>query len=162
MSNRELDQLFLVARHYLSQADRLARRNPSILAKTLHDVTSHHTQNQLKSEELVLAHLASSAIRLSTICEKRPNILPGVYRNTFYKQGSRKSHISKSQVTAQITEHLDEHIHFLFRDNVAHEENGQSDMAKDRFDILMQVTIRQVLSALDSCASKVRAAIESV
>lgn len=163
MSNRELDQLFLVARHYLLQAKRRVRRDSSTLAKTLLAVTNHHTQNQLQPEELLLAHLASCAIRLSTICEKKPGIFPGVYRRTFYeKGGSRKSHISKAQVTAEITQHLDEHIHFLLRDNVAHEENVQSAMAKDRFDILMQLTIRQVLSAMDSCVSKVRSAIQSI
>src|SRR6266571_6506159 len=133
MSNRELDQLFLVARHYLSQAKRLARCAPSILSQTLLDVTNHHTQNQLQPEELVLAHLASCAIRLSTICEKNLNIFPGVYRDIFYekkgsKKGSRKSSMSKDYVTQQITQHLDEHIHFLLRDNVAHEENVRSDM----------------------------------
>ena len=54
---------------------------------------------------------------------------------------------------------MDQHIHFLLRDNVAHEENVKDDRAADRFDILMPLTIREVLSALDSCAKKIRASV---
>ena len=69
--------------------------------------------------------------------------------------------MSKNQITAQIRQDLDHHVHFLLRDNVAHEENVKTDMAGDRSDTLMPLTIRQVSSALDACAKRIRACLTS-
>lgn len=159
MKSRELDQLFLVASHYLSQAKRTSRSDPGILNRTLREVTDNHALGQLRPEELLLAHLASCAIRLSTVCEKEKAKFPAPYRSAFYKGGSRKGGMSKAQITTQITQDLDQHIHFLLRDNVAHEENVKNHMAGDRFAILMPLTISQALSALGSCAKKIRACL---
>ncbi len=161
MKSRELDQLVLLVSHYLSQAKRTSRSYPAILSRTLREVTNNHVLGQLRPEELLLAHLASCAIRLATVCEKEKTKLPAPYRRAFYNKGSRKGGMSKNQITTQITQDLDQHIHFLLRDNVAHEENINSDMAGDRFDILMQLTINQILSALDSCAKKIRLCLTS-
>ena len=161
MVSRELDQLFLVARYYLSQARRRSRGQPTILDTTLREVTDNHSRAQLRPSELVLAHLASCAIRLATVCERGKTRFPAPYRKAFYKNGSRKGSMSKSQITARITQDLDQHVHFLLRDNVAHEENVKTDMAGDRFDILMPLTIRQVSSALDDCAKRIRACLTS-
>ena len=158
--SRELDQLFLVASRYLSQAKRASRSGRGILNRTLREVAENHALGQLRPEELLLADLASCAIRLSTVCEKEKAKFPPPYRRAFYnKDGSRKAGMSKQQVARQIRSILDQHIHFLLRDNVAHEENVKSDMAADRFDILMPLTIREVLSALDSCANNIRASV---
>ncbi len=126
MVSRELDQLLLVARHYLSQARRASRRQPAILDKTLREVTDNHTCDQLRPAEFVLAHLASCAIRLATVCEKEKARFPAPYRSAFYHKGQRKGGMSKKQITEQITRDLDQHVHFLLRDNVAHEENVDS------------------------------------
>ena len=76
MTSRELDQLFLLARHYLSQAIRTSRSHPAILNRTLREVTDSHAVGKVGPDELLLAHLASSAIRLSTICEKEKAKFP--------------------------------------------------------------------------------------
>lgn len=161
MKSRELDQLLLVASHYLSQAKRRSRSNPAILNRTLRQVTDNHAIGKLGPDELLLGHLASCAIRLSTVCEKEKAKFPTPYRKAFYNGRCRKVGMSKNQITAQITQDLDQHIHFLLRDNVAHEENVSTDMAADRFDILMPLTIHQTLSALDACANKIRVCLTS-
>src|SRR5437763_11534503 len=111
MKSRELDQLFLVASHYLSLAKRTSRSHLAILNGTLREVTDNHALGQLGPDELLLAHLASCAIRLSTVCEEEKAKFPTPYRNAFYRRGSRKGGMSKSQITAQITQDLDQHIH---------------------------------------------------
>jgi organic hydroperoxide reductase OsmC/OhrA len=157
-SRRELDQLFLVASHYLRQAKRTSRRHPAILSRTLRKVTSEHADGKLQPEELLLAHLASCAIRLSTICEKESTKFPPSYRSQFYKRDrSIKDSMSKEQIRARITQKLDQHIHFLLRDHVGHEENKKSEMACDRLEILLPLTISRVLLEFDSCAKTVRA-----
>ena len=104
----------------------------------------------------MLAHLDSCAIRLCTICEKVKANFPATYRHRFYDgKKARKAGLSRQQVTTKIRCDLDQHIHFLLRDNVAHEENVKTEMAADRFDVLMKLTIREVFSALDLCANTI-------
>jgi hypothetical protein len=158
---RELDQLFLVASRYLSQAKRISRSHPAVLTRTIREVTDKHVLGQLGPDELLLAHLGSCAIRLSTICEKEKAKFPPPYRNAFYNRGSRKPGQSQSWITAQITGRLEQHVHFLLRDNVAHEENVTTDMAGDRSHILMPLTIGVTLSALDACRNAIRLCLTS-
>jgi hypothetical protein len=157
MKSREIEQLLLVAMHYLSLAKRISRTDPAILECTVDQLASHHVDGKLQKAELILAHLASSGIRLATVCEKKPFAMP--YRTAFYKKGKRKGSMLKADVVAQLTKDLCEHIHFLLRDAVAHEENVNSDMASDRADVLMPLTVKQVLAAIESCATRVRASV---
>src|SRR5882762_5689465 len=70
MKDRELDQLLLVANHYLSQAKRACRTVRGVLDRTLREVADSHARGRLRPQERILAHLDSCAIRLCTICEK--------------------------------------------------------------------------------------------
>jgi len=153
----EIDQLLVVAKHYLSMAKRLIRRNPSVPNVKIIGVTKGHILGELHVEELLLAHLASCAIRLCTVCEIRKD--KSNYRNKFYDSNSRprycrKKGYTQAKVITEIINNLDEHIHFLLRDNVAHKQNVEFELAKDRIRVLERLTIRDTLSALDSCRGK--------
>ena len=159
MKGREIEQLLLVATHYLSLAKRMSRSDPAILKCTVDQVAFHHVAGKLQKAELILAHLASSGIRLATVCEKERTKFPASYRTAFYKNGNRKGGMSKHDVIAQVTKDLSEHIHVLLRDAVAHEENVKSAMASDRAEVLMALTVGRVLAAIESCATRVRASV---
>jgi len=165
MRNREIEQLLLVATHYVSLAKRMARKCPAILECTIDQLASNRVGGKLQKAELILAHLASSGIRLATVCEKelerqrrdpKHTVLPAPYRTAFYKKRKRIGDGQKKDVIGQITTHLSEHIHFLLRDAVAHEENVKNAMASDRADVLMPLSVGQVLAAIECCASRVR------
>lgn len=159
MKSRELEQLLLVATHYLALARRASRTDPAILRDTVDQVVSSHVSGKLCRAELLLAHLASAAIRLATICEKEKTKFPAPYRTALYKSGARKGAMQKHAILTQITKRLHEHIHFLLRDAVAHEENVKSDMASDRADVLMQLTVGQILAALECRAETIRKSV---
>jgi hypothetical protein len=160
MKSRELEQLQLVAAHYLDLAKRASRTHPAVLKCTIGQVTAGHVPGKkLQSAELVLAHLASSAIRLATVCEKEKTKFSPPYRTAFYKNGTRKGAMQKDNVLKQITGNLHEHVHFLLRDAVSHEENVKSDMARDRAEILIPLNVAQILVALEFRAKTIRASV---
>jgi len=159
MKSRELEQLQLVAGHYLSLAKRASRTDPAVLKCTIGQVTAGHVPGKLQRAELVLAHLASSAIRLATVCEKEKTKFSPPYRNAFYKKGTRMGAMQRHVVIKQITDKLHEHVHFLLRDAVSHEENVKTDMASDRAEILIPLNVGQILVALESSAKTIRASV---
>jgi hypothetical protein len=65
----EIDQLLVVAKHYVSMAKGMVRRHPNVSNVKITDVAKGHILGRLHPEELTLAHLASCAIRLCTICK---------------------------------------------------------------------------------------------
>jgi hypothetical protein len=88
------------------------------------------------------------------------------YRNKFYvydrkskTKFSRRKEFTQDEVITEITQNLDEHIHFLLRDNVAHEQKAKShmskDMPEDRRIILDKLTVRKTLSRISSCIEKI-------
>jgi hypothetical protein len=159
MKSRELEQLQLVAAHYLDLAKRASRAHPAVLKCTIGQVTAGHVPGKLQSAELLLAHLASSAIRLATVCEKEKTKFSPPYRTAFYKNGTRKGAMQKHDVLKQISGNLHEHVHLLLRDAVSHEENVKSDMASDRTEILIPLHVKQILVALEIRAKTIRESV---
>ena len=162
MSERGIDQLLMVGSHYLALAKRLSSGHGTVLNSTIDNVTNCHRAGELNTGELILAHLASCAIRLSTICEKK-GIFPKTYRDFYcYDKATKERRKRKKptdEITKEITQNLDEYIDCLLRDNISHEENVQTNMAEDRPEILKQLTIAEVLVALDSRIKKIRKAV---
>jgi len=72
---REVNQLLNVAKHYMQLAETCLTSDSSLAGKKLEDVTKEAESNaasnpsQLTTAEIVLAHFASAAVRLCTICE---------------------------------------------------------------------------------------------
>lgn len=152
LKRRELDQLLLVAKHYLELAKRHAKRHQGVLNKTIDAVTGNHVAGKTGEGELILAHAGSCAIRLSTMSE----VLGSQQRYSFkyYQNMKRKSCLTKQQLIIDINANLDEYLHDLLRDHVAHEENAK-DIGPDRWEILKVLTVGHVLSELESCATKI-------
>lgn len=146
---RELDQLIEIAEKYLSEAKALGLSSGE-LGRTVADVTDKHTIGTMVLAEIFLAHLGSSAFRLCTICKKTKNL------NTRNKYYDGKKQRTQSNAVALMKQNLDEHIHFLLRDHVAHEENTQNDRATDRLQLVRSLTLQQALKGLDDCAKLVR------
>jgi hypothetical protein len=155
--DRETTQLLLVARHYIRSARRLVRRDESILRRTVQEITEEHNPSHLGRAELFLAHLASAATRLCTVCEKHKRLCPDPYRH-FYKRKKRKLGVTRESIIREILANLQDHIHFLLRDNVGHMEDA-ADIAKDRWDVLKQLTMRQVLECLSKSYEQIHKAL---
>lgn len=148
MIDRESKQLLLTAKHYISQAKRLLKKDTSLLKKTIKQITVAHDPVKLLREELILAHLGSSSVRLCTICEKHKMLLPP-YRNQFYERGRRKDGMSKDFIIKALSENLKDHILFLLRDNIGHNENIKINMAEDRFDVLQSLSVKNVIENIE-------------
>ena len=152
-NDRELDQLIVVAEHYLKLANEVSNSNVQ-LERSVGETAQRRVAGSLGQEELLLAHLASCGIRLATICEKRKQTS---YRKDFYdKSWRRKGGESKEAAIAAIKEKLDQHIQFLLRDDVSHYENDESEMATDRRALLESLTMQEVLDAVEACTKRVR------
>jgi hypothetical protein len=143
-------------------AKRILGRNPSVSNIKISDSAKGHVLKHLHPDEYILAKLGSCAIRLCTVCEIKKGEFKRKdnYRNKFYDRNSnprycRKKGYTQAKVITKITQNLDEHIQFLLRDNVAHEENADSHMAKDRSKILLNLTVGETLSAINSCMEKI-------
>lgn len=148
MIDRESEQLLITAKHYISQAKRLLKKDASLLKKTIKQITVAHNPVKLSREELILAHLSSSSVRLCTICEKYKMFLPP-YRNQFYERGRRKKGMSKNFIIKTLSDNLKDHIFFLLRDNIGHNENRKTNMAEDRFDVLQSLSVKNVIENLE-------------
>lgn len=148
--DRETSQLLLVARHYITSAKRLVARDRSILGITNQEITDKHDMLSLGRAELLLAHLASASFRLCTVCEKHNQGGFPSYRQ-FYegREMRRKKGPIEEEIIEKILANLQKHIHFLLRDNVGHTEGGL-DIAKDRDNVLMRLTLAQVLGSLQA------------
>ena len=144
---REISQLLSTAKHYLKLANILSRKKHFNGTQTLKQLGNSH-KGSLTTEELCMAHLSSSAIRLCTIQEKNRATC---YRGKYYiKKGKqRRDEWTEKKVFSDIKSHLCEHIHFLLRDSVAHEENKERIMATDRQEILCQLTVDEILQAMN-------------
>lgn len=157
---RETEQLLAVANHYLAKARKVLKDNPQLASMTIGEITRNHRTRQLSHAEILLAHLASAAIRLSTICEIADYRLTENYRKKFYeKSGNRKNGYSLSKIKSDISVKPCEHLHLLLRDNVAHEEPGianKKQIAADRFAVLKITTIDTCSKALSSIAKTVK------
>lgn len=120
---RETEQLLAVANHYLAEAKQVLKTDPKLASMTIGEITRNHRTRSLSPAEILLAHLASAAIRLSTICEITNYSLTENYRKKFYeKSGNRRNGWPLSKIKAHILAKPYEHLHLLLRDNVAHEE----------------------------------------
>ncbi len=157
---RETEQLLAVANYYLAEARQVLKTNPKLASMTIGEITRSHRTRSLSPAEILLAHLASAAIRLSTICEITDYRLTENYRKKFYKEsGNRKNGLSLSKIRADISAKPYEHLHLLLRDNVAHEEPGienNRQMAKDRVAVLKATTIETCNKALGDIARTVK------
>ena len=157
---REIEQLLAVANHYLAEAKQVLKTNPKLASMTIGEITRNHRTRWLSPAEILLAHLASAAIRLSTICEIADYRLTENYRKKFYeKSGKRKNGCSLSKIKSDISAKPYEHLHLLLRDNVAHEEPGianKKQIAADRFAVLKATTIDTCSKALSSIAKTVK------
>ncbi|MEO7818567.1 MAG: hypothetical protein ABIS18_05410 [Actinomycetota bacterium] len=157
---RETDQLLAVANHYLAEAKRVLKTKPELASMTIGEITRSHRTRSLSPGEMVLAHFASAAVRLATICEIARYRQTENYRDKFYQRsGDRKSSWSSSKIRADIAAKPHEHLHLLLRDNVAHEEPGianKKQIADDRFAVLKVTTIDTCKKALSDIARTVK------
>lgn len=157
---RETDQLLKVANYYLAEARRVLAKNRALASDTIGEITRRYTTRALSPGEIVLAHFASAAVRLATICEIAGYRPTENYRHKFYEpSGKRKSGCSRSKIRTHIGANLDEHLHLLLRDNVAHEEPGianNKEIAADRFSILKATTIATCNDALNKISKRLR------
>jgi hypothetical protein len=155
---RETEQLLAVANHYLAEGRRLLKSHPYIASKTIGEITRMHRTQSLSPAEKVLAHFGSAAVRLATVCEIAGYAQTKNYRGKFYeKSGDRKSGWPPSKIRAAISAKLQEHLHLLLRDNVAHEEPGVANkkpIAADRFAVLKTTTIDTCSKVLSSVAKR--------
>jgi len=153
---RETDQLLAVANHYLAEARRILAKKPDLVSVTIGEITRRHRTRSLSPAEMVLAHLASAAVRLGTVCEIARYRPTENYRAKFYEcSGKRKHGWSASKIRDDIVAKPHEHLHLLLRDNVAHEEPGIANtkqIAADRFAVLKVTTIDTCSKALDKIA----------
>lgn len=160
MMTRENEQLLAVANHYLAEAKRLLKIKPKLASMTIGDITRSHRTRTLSPGEMVLAHFASAAVRLATICEIARYRPTENYRDKFYQRsGDRKGGWSSSKIRAEIAAKPHEHLHLLLRDNVAHEEPGimnNKQIAADRFSILKVTNIDICNKALSNIARTVK------
>jgi hypothetical protein len=157
---RETEQLLAVANHYLAEAKQVLKTDPKLASMTIGEITRNHRTRSLSPAEILLAHLASAAIRLSTICEITNYGLTENYRKKFYeKSGNRKNSWPLSKIKAHISAKPYEHLHLLLRDNVAHEEPGianKRQIAKDRVAVLKETSIETCNNALTDIARAVK------
>lgn len=156
---REDEQLLAVANHYLAEAKRVLKIKPELASVTIGEITRSHRTRSLSPGEMVLAHFASAAVRLATICEIARYRPTENYRDKYYERsGDRKRGWSLSKVRADIAVKPHEHLHLLLRDNVAHEEPGianKKQIAADRFAVLKGTTIDTCNKALSDIARTV-------
>jgi len=155
---RETDQLLAVANRYLAEARRMVARTPDLASMTIGDITRRHRTGSLSPGEVTLAHLASAAIRLATICEIARYRPTENYRRRFYEpSGKRQSGWTGSRIKADAAAKPEEHLHLLLRDNPAHEEPGianNKEIAAHRFAILKTTTIGTCSEALGKIAKR--------
>ena len=149
---REIQQLLKTARYYIGEADKVLSKHQQLESMTIGKITKVHSRRGLSLGEMVLAHYGS-AVRLATICEVQGYKPTQNYRELFYEgSGKRKTAWTRGRIAGEIANNLQEHIHLLLRDNVAHEEPGISnnrDIAADRFAILKVVQIGACKKALE-------------
>lgn len=142
---REIHQLLRTARYYIAQAESVLSKHQQLESMTIGEITKAHSRRGLSPGEMVLAHYGSASVRLATICEIQGYKPTQNYRKRFYERsGERRTVWTTRKISGEITNKLQEHIHLLLRDNVAHEEPGiknKRDIAADRFAILKVVTI---------------------
>lgn len=157
---READQLLAAARHYLAEARRVLARRPNLAPLTIGEIARSHQTGSLSPGEVVLAHIASAAVRLATICEIAGYRPTENYRDRFYERsGKRKGGWSRNSIRADIAAKPHEHLHLLLRDNVAHEEPGianKKQVAADRLAILNVTTIDTCSRVLGKIAKGLR------
>ncbi len=157
---READQLFAVANHYLAEARHILAKKRDLASVTIGAIARSHRTRSLSPGETALAHFASAAVRLATICEIAQYHPTDNYRDKFYERsGERKNGWSASKIRADMTRKPQEHLHLLLRDNVAHEEPGvanKKQIAADRFAVLKFTTIDTCDSALHKIASTLK------
>lgn len=149
---REVDQLLKVANYYFGQAESVLSKHQQLESKTIGQITKRYCSRGLSSGEIILAHFASAAVRLATICEIKGDQQTKNYRKMFYeKSGKRRTNWPRQKILGEITSNLHEHIHLLLRDNISHEEPGlknKKEIAADRFVILKVTTIGSCRKAL--------------
>lgn len=159
---RETEQLLAVANYYLAEAKRVLATKPKLAVVTIGEITRGHRSQSLSPGEMVLAHLGSAAVRLTTICEIAGYRPTENYRDKFYcRSGDRKRGLSSSKIRAEIAAKPHEHLHLLLRDNVAHEEPGIANnrqIAADRFAVLKTTTIDTCSKALRDVAKRIKSA----
>lgn len=92
MRDREAIQLLTVARRYLELARNTLERVPDkhVTAEQISQRSTEYTKSALiDPENEAFAHLASAAIRLATIAEKRHNRPPGKSYRSYVKKQSK-------------------------------------------------------------------------
>jgi hypothetical protein len=150
---REIQQLLKTARYYIAQANSVLSKHQQLESMTIGKITKAHSRRGLSPGEMVLAHYGSAAVRLATICEIQGYKPTQNYRKLFYEEsGKRKTAWTRERISGEIANNLQEHMHLLLRDNVAHEEPGiknNKDIAADRFAILKVVQIGVCKKALE-------------
>ena len=153
---REIEQLLAVAKHYIAEASKIVEANPGLRSMTIGQVSSHHRAQSLSPAGLALAHYGSAAVRMVTLCEIAKSQPNDNYRKRFYdRSGNRKAGWSLSRIKANIAARPEEHLHFLLRDNIAHEEQGGAwtqRVAADRSAVLKITTIDTCDNALKKIA----------
>ena len=158
--DRETDQLLKCANFYFAMAEKILSKHGQLESQTIGQTTSRYNRSRLSLGETVLAHFASAAVRLVTICEIKKYCPTENYRTKFYEpSGARLQNLTKSKIQNAITNNLHEHIHFLLRDNVAHEEFGIKNkriIATDRFTILKPITIGSCRKAIKKTVRTIR------
>lgn len=160
---REIQQLLKTARYYIAQANSVLSKHQQLESVTIGKITKAHSRRGLSPGEMVLAHYGSAAVRLATICEIQGYRPTQNYRKLFYEgSGKRKTAWTRARISGEITNNLQEHMHLLLRDNVAHEEPGiknNRDIAGDRFSILKVVTIGACKEALKKTTRIIEASL---
>jgi hypothetical protein len=157
---RETDQLLAVAKYYLARAGHILEEKRELGTLEIGTITRSHRTRSLSPGETALAHFASAAVRLATICEIVQYDPTENYRTKFYEgSGKRRTGWSPSKIRSEMTRKPGQHLHLLLRDNVAHEEPGVRNkklMADDRSSVLKRTTIGTCNDALHKIAKTLK------
>lgn len=136
-------QLFKFARHYLRLAMRLKSKCSDMLDVTIGDLRERFEESQGDNIYLLLAHLASSAYRISTLVERNKSILDDYdYRPYAWSIKKKKS---GSEIQKHLKDNLQYFLPMLLRDQIGHNSTGEHDIASIRNPIIKSLTPRECL-----------------
>ncbi len=149
MIDREATQLLSLASHYIRLARFAVERveDKSITSGQVDEQSvKYNTEGSVSPEDEVFSHIASAAIRLATIAEKYP-------KKNFGKNYRELKDKSNNDAEKEILSNLSQYIHYLFRDNVSHNEEEENERfaryAEIRKRVIPKISIDRTYSAAD-------------
>jgi hypothetical protein len=146
----EKDQLLYFAHHYLGLARRLAVRCAR-KKETIGQLFKSFPSARRDPAYLLLAHLASSSVRLSTLIEMSAPALDSFD----YRQHLRNK--SQAEQETELRRHLDRYLPMILRDQVGHDtKSATHPLAPARDRVLGTLTPEECLRHIEAAEAKIR------